>query len=180
MKSSLTTARTAFTLLVLLIASSSSTAELKGGLSVVYGNPPAPALKLETLNGAVLDIESLQGHVVVVNFWATWCPPCIEEMPALARMWKELNPEGLELIAVNAGEFEDKIKSFLEDFETPLEFPIVIDKTSETFKAWNALEGGLPMTYVVDKQGHLAYSARGGRPMDAEHIVELLRALLAQ
>ena len=170
--------RIILTILALLSLSSASTAELTGGLSVVYGNPPAPELKLETLDGSSFDLASMQDHVVVVNFWATWCPPCIEEMPALARMWNELNPEGLELVAVNAGEFEEVINDFLANFETPLEFPIVIDKTSDTFKAWNVQ--GLPVTYVVDKQGHLAYSAVGGRPMDSEHILGLLRDLLAQ
>ena len=79
-------------------------------------------------------------------------------------------------MAVNAGEFEETIESFLANFDPRLEFTIVIDKTSETFKSWNVQ--GLPVTYVVDKQEKLAYSAVGARPMDGEHIVGLLRQLI--
>lgn len=174
MLNSPTWARTA--LVILLSFYAMPMAQAQSGFSVVYGNPPAPLLNLETLNGELFDLKSLHGRAVVVNFWATWCAPCVEEMPALERMRKILSPEGLALVAVNAGEFEETIESFLANFDPRLEFTIVIDKTSETFKSWNVQ--GLPVTYVVDKQGKLAYSAVGARPMDGEHIVGLLRQLI--
>ena len=154
-----------------------SKAQLQGGLEVAYGSPPAAPLVLESLDGnTTYDLAALRGQVVVINFWATWCIPCIEEMPAMARMWELLSADGLELLGVNAGEKEARIESFLDTLETPIPFPLMIDKTAEVFKSWNVV--GLPMTFVVDKQGRLRYTANGARAMDSEHILDLLRNLL--
>ena len=96
----------------------------------------------------------------------------------MARMWEQLSPLGLELLAVNAGEKEERIEAFLETLETPIPFPLLIDKTADVFKSWNI--SGLPMTYVVDKRGRIRYSADGARQMDADHIMDLLRGLLEE
>ena len=164
-------------LAALLLEPSASNAELKGGLAVAYGSPPAAPLVLESLDGSTTyDLAAMRGQVVVINFWATWCQPCIEEMPTMARMWEQLSPHGLELLGVNAGEKEERIEAFLETLETPIRFPLMIDKTADVFIAWKIT--AFPTTYVVDKEGRLRYSAFGARAMDTDHILQLLRDLL--
>ena len=149
---------------------------LRDGLSVAYGNPPAPPLVLEDIDGREHRLADLRGRVVVVNFWATWCPPCVAEMPAIQRMYDALADEGLHVLAVNAGESAEDIRSFVRDFEPALTFPLLRDTNGDTFARWRVL--GLPHTFVIDGSGNLAYSAEGARQMDSPHIMERLRALL--
>lgn len=160
------------------LGSATTHAELRDGLGVAYGSPPAPALELKGIDGKHYDLKDFHGRVVVVNYWATWCLPCIEEMPAIQRMWDKLSPAGLEVLAVNAGEREETIQKFLDTFNPALRFPILIDKTSEAFEAWGVR--GLPVTFVVGKGGRIIYSAEGGRKMDSDHILERLRRLIEE
>lgn len=163
-------------LAILVLGGAATRAELGDGLGVAYGSPAAPVLELQGLDGKHYRLVDYRGRVVVVNYWATWCLPCIEEMPAIQRMWEQLNPAGLEVLAVNAGEREETIERFLDELEPALRFPILIDKTGETFEAWDVK--GLPLTFVVGKEGRIIYSAEGGRQMDSDHILERLRHLI--
>ena len=133
---------------------------------------------LNDLHGREHRLSELRGRVVVLNFWATWCPPCIAEMPAIQRMYDALRREGLDVLAVNAGESAEEIRRFLEDFDPPLTFPVLLDRDGETFTQWRVL--GLPRTFVVDASGNLAYSAEGARQLDSAHIMERLRELIAK
>ena len=152
--------------------------ELRDGLSVAYGNPPAPPLALEDIDGRTHRLADLLGRVVVINFWATWCPPCVAEMPALQRMYAALRGDGVAVLAVNAGESADAIRSFAQDFEVELGFPLLQDPDGHAFAQWRVR--GLPHTFVVDRSGRLAYSAEGARQMDSPHIVGRLRALAGE
>jgi thiol-disulfide isomerase/thioredoxin len=167
-------------LVVLLVASSFSVPAvaqpLADGLGVAYKSPPAPPLALEGLDGESYDLADYRERVVVINFWATWCPPCIAEMPAIQSMWEKLNPAGLEVLAVNAGESSSDITAFLSRFEPRLTFPILLDPSGMAFEGWRVR--GLPKTYVVGKQGRIIYEAEGGRGMDSEHIRGLLQGLI--
>jgi len=149
---------------------------LQDGLGVAYKSPPAPALELNGIDGEHFDLAALDGRVVVINFWATWCPPCVAEMPSIQRMWKRLHGLGLDVLAVNVGEDTSRIENFLENFHPRLEFPILLDPEGVAFNTWNI--SGLPKTYVVGKKGRIIYEATGGREMDSEHIQGLLRELL--
>ena len=149
---------------------------LRDGLTVTYKSPPAPELRLWGLDGAEHDLSTMKGQVVVINFWATWCPPCIEEMPSIQKMWEKLRGRGLEVLGVNLGEPADTIRAFLDEFDSKLEFPILLDPEGEAFRAWGAR--GLPKTYVVNKRGRIIYEAEGGRNMDSEHIRGLLQTLI--
>ena len=150
--------------------------ELRDGLSPAYKTPPAPPLELRDLNGDLVRLTDYRGHVVVVNFWATWCPPCIAEMPAIQRMYEQTRARGHEVLAVNLGEEIDRIRAFLAEFEPTLEFPMLLDSQGAAFESWRVQ--GLPTTYVVTKDGLIKYSATGGRQMDSEHIRGLLQALI--
>ena len=125
-------------LVLLLVVSSFSVPAaappLADGLGVAYKSPPAPPLTLEGLDGESYDLVDYRGRVVVINFWATWCPPCIAEMPAIQSMWEKLNPAGLEVLAINTGESSSDITAFLSRFEPRLTFPILLDATGDTYE----------------------------------------------
>ena len=92
------------------------TQNLRDGLTPVYRQPDAPELALPNIDGDSYDFATMGNKGVVINFWATWCLPCLAEMPSIQRMWEKLNADGLEVLAVNVGEDSQAITQFLVDF----------------------------------------------------------------
>lgn len=137
---------------------------------------PAPALKLKDLGGATHDLAQLKGSVVLINFWATWCPPCRREMPSMERLSQALKGEAFSVLAVDVGEDADTIDAFTSQLDTPPTFPILLDTRSRVMPAWKV--AGLPTTFLVDRQGRIVASAIGGREFDHPEMVELIRGLL--
>jgi thiol-disulfide isomerase/thioredoxin len=146
---------------------------LTHGLTAVAPGQPAPALKLVDLDGRRHDLADLRGKVVVVNFWATWCPPCRREMPSLERLRRAL-PE-VAVMAVDVGEDVDTVFAFTGTLEPAPEFPILLDRDSAALQAWRVK--GLPSTFVVGPDGSLAYRAVGGREFDHPEVLAQLRRL---
>ena len=142
-------------------------------LTAVEGRPPAPELDLLDMEGVRHRMADYRGKVVIVNFWATWCPPCREEMPSMQRAYEQLREEGIEMLAVNIGENEDIIFAFTANY--PVEFPLLLDLDSATIQNWPVR--GLPTTFVVDPQGRLAYRAIGGRAWDDPDLLAPVRRL---
>jgi thiol-disulfide isomerase/thioredoxin len=137
---------------------------------------PAPALKLKDLDGAVHDLAQFRGRVVLINFWATWCPPCRREMPSMERLSQALKGEAFSVLAVDVGEDADTIEAFAGQFDSAPTFPILLDTRSRVMQAWKV--AGLPTTFLVDKQGRIVASAIGGREFDHPEMVEMIRGLL--
>ena len=142
-------------------------------LTKLSGELSAPQFELRDLDGNVHRMSDYRGKVVVVNFWATWCPPCREEMPSMQRAWEQLSEEDIAMLAINVGEDEDQIFTFTADY--PVEFPLLMDQNSEVIQQWPVR--GLPTTFVVDPEGRLVYQAIGGRDWDAPDLLAQLRAL---
>ncbi len=142
------------------------------GMSTMPAAPPAPTLRLMDADNNVIDLAQFNGRVVLVNFWATWCPPCRKEFPSLARVRKVFKPNEFEVIAVNVGEDPESVFSF----SGITDFPVVFDRDSKTMGAWSVR--GLPTTFLVDRRGRLAYRATGGREFDDADIVATIRQLL--
>lgn len=137
---------------------------------------PAPALKLTDIHGISHDLAKLRGRVVLVNFWATWCPPCRREMPSMERLKQQLEGEAFSILAVDVGEDADAISLFTSQLDTSLSFPILLDSRSHTMQAWKV--AGLPTTYLVDPKGRIVASAIGGREFDHPEMVQAIRVLL--
>lgn len=142
-------------------------------LTRVAGSPAAPDFNLEDQNGNFVKLSDYKGKVVIVNFWATWCPPCRKEMPSMQRAWEILSKDDIAMLAVNVGEDSDAIFAFTAEY--PVDFPLIMDKTSSVTRQWRVR--GLPATYIVDPQGKIVYQAIGSREWDAERLIQQIRAL---
>jgi thiol-disulfide isomerase/thioredoxin len=139
---------------------------------------PAPALKLKDLDGKTLDLAQLKGKVVLINFWATWCPPCRREMPSMERLSQAFKGQPLVVLAVDVGEDPDTIEAFNSQLDTVPTFPILLDTRSRTMQSWKV--AGLPTTFLVDKRGRIVASAIGGREFDHPEMVQAIRGLLGK
>jgi thiol-disulfide isomerase/thioredoxin len=160
-------------LLGLLALAWGATAGAQGkGMAIVAGTPPAPALRLADADDKPVDLAQYRGRVVLVNFWATWCPPCRKEFPSLGRVRKLFKPTEFEVLAVNVGEDPDTAFSFTGFTE----FPVLFDRDSRAMARWSVI--GMPTTFLVDRQGRLALRAVGGREFDAPDIVATIQRLL--
>lgn len=144
----------------------------------VPGNPPAPSLKLMTIDGKEINLENLRGKVVLVNFWATWCIPCRREMPSLQRLWLQLEKSPLQILAVDVGEDAAAINSFMGAIEISPTFPILLDTDSAALQTWPVKV--LPTSFLVDKQGRMAYQVIGGLEFDSPESLRLITELLAR
>lgn len=130
----------------------------------------APSFTLKDMDGKTHKLADYRGQVTVVNFWASWCPPCREEMPSMERAWKQLQKENIAMLAINVGEDADTIFTFTADY--PVSFPLLMDQDSSVINAWPVK--GLPTTFVLDKQGRIVYRVIGGREWDHPKLIDML------
>lgn len=133
----------------------------------------APEFTLQDHDGNTHKLSDYKGKVIVVNFWATWCPPCREEMPAMQRAWEVIQNENMMMLAIDVGEDEDTVFEFTANY--PVDFPLLMDRDSSVTRDWSV--SGLPTTYIVDPEGNIVYRAIGGRAWDAPEMLDRLRAL---
>ena len=133
----------------------------------------APEFSLTDLNEDTHKLSDFKGKTVIINFWATWCPPCREELPSMNRAWKKLKNDDIIMLAINVGEDEDTVFSFLGDY--PIDFTTLFDKSGEVTQQWPIK--GLPTTFIVDPDGYVIYRAIGGREWDNKKLLDTIRAL---
>ena len=128
------------------------------------------------IEGRPVDLKSMQGRVLVVNFWATWCEPCRDEMPSLQRLRAKLAGQPFEVITVNFGESLEKIAQFIGNEKVTL--PVLLDTQKDAAKDWGV--GGLPMTFLVDAKGRVRYSVFGERDWSEGPSLALVEKLVAE
>ncbi|HHH12749.1 MAG TPA: TlpA family protein disulfide reductase [Thiolapillus brandeum] len=163
--------------LLFLLATAPALAVKPGkGMTEVPDRPQAPDFTLRDLDGNEHRLADYRGKVLIVNFWATWCPPCRAEMPSMERAWQKTKDKDVVLIAINVGEDEDTIFQFTADY--PVTFPLLLDENSEVVGPWGVR--GLPTTYVVDPDGRIVYRAIGGREWDDPALLEKVLELRAR
>lgn len=117
----------------------------------------APELALTDLQGNPVALSDYHGTVVLVNNWATWCPPCRAEMPVLAAYHQEHAVDGFSLIAVDAGESEAEVRNFVESNQ--LNFPVWLDPQMDAIRAFR--NNGLPSSYVINRVGEVVLAWKG-------------------
>ena len=162
---------------VYLVTASSSRPSYEP-VKIVDMGDQAPDFLLEDTAGNKVSLASLRGKVVLVNFWATWCPPCRKEMPALEALYKKLGTDDFAVLAVNQWEDPDHVFTYTGDLNVFPTFPILFDPESAVSEKYRVK--GLPTSFLVDKQGRLAYRAVGGRDFDHPEVEKLILELQQQ
>jgi len=138
---------------------------------------PAPALELHDLAGATHRLEDYRGQVVLLNFWASWCTPCLREMPSLQRLAESLSEKPFSLLAINMGESQYKAARSARGMDYHL--PVMMDPQGDVFQQW----GGrmLPTSFLLDREGNVRYRILGDAEWDNDaEIAEILQALIAE
>ena len=139
-----------------------------------YKGGAAPPLVLKDLSGKTQDLKQYRGKVVLINFWATWCPPCRAEMPSLQRLKAKLAGKPFVILAVDMGEAEPQVKAYIREIKT--DFSVLLDKDGRALKAWKVF--ACPTSYVVDAQGKIRYGLYGASEWDASDKVEKITQLM--
>jgi peroxiredoxin len=154
--------------LTAIVAASAAFAADSGG--------PAPAFTLTALTGGQTALSQYKGQVVLVNFWATWCGPCQQEMPLLDQMYKKYKPAGFTLIGVNVDKEEPAVKELLA--RKPVSFPVLLDPANQVSKAYHVDE--MPSSVIIDRKGDIRYIHRGYRPGDENDYQDRIRQLIRE
>ncbi|HYS15982.1 MAG TPA: TlpA disulfide reductase family protein [Candidatus Binatia bacterium] len=148
----------------------------KAGVVELKEGQPAPALTLSTLDGGRTSVADYRGKLVVLNFWATWCPPCTLEMPSLEALWRRYRDRGLVVIGVSVD--RGAPRALLEPYvrNLKLTFPILLDPDSKTSDRWRVT--ALPATFLVRPGGEVAGMATGAREWNSDEMQALVEHLL--
>lgn len=138
------------------------------------GDPVPNCPIKERSSSQVFDAKNFNGKIVVVDFWATWCPPCLQSIPFFSRLKAQFPSETFEMISINVDEDQSALSEFLA--KRPISYPVFLDPTGDCAKTW-ALKA-MPSTYVIDKQGRISKVHLGFREQDQEEIVREIEQLL--
>ena len=133
-----------------------------------------PPLALSDLNGKPVKLADYRGKVVMVQFWATYCPPCLKEMPSMTRLQQKLAGKPFVILAVNMGETEKEVKDFLARMQT--DFTILMDSDGKALADWKVFVA--PSTFLVDAKGQIRYTLQGGAEWDAAEYVTRISEML--
>jgi thiol-disulfide isomerase/thioredoxin len=138
--------------------------------------PPkaAPDFTLSTTDGQQVSLQQYRGKVVFLNFWATWCIPCREEMPALERLYQTYQAEDLAILSIDLKESADQVKVFFQKHS--LSFPALLDQDGSVFRDY--LVAGMPTTYLIGRDGTLLARGVGGRDWTRAEALQLIQELI--
>lgn len=137
---------------------------------------PAPDFTLKSLSGENLKLSEMTGNVVLINFWASWCGPCREEMPLLNALHSKYEPLGFTVLGVNVEEDVNGAKGFLKNF--PVDFPVLLDNTNKVSKQYQVI--AMPTTVVVDRDGNMRYLHQGYKSGDEEKYRQMVKKLVRE
>jgi thiol-disulfide isomerase/thioredoxin len=137
---------------------------------VKWSGGKTPALELPDADGREHALADWRGKTVVVNFWATWCEPCRDEMPSLERLKARLGGKPFEVVAVNVGESPERVARFTR--EVPVTFPILYDRESATARRWKVR--GYPTSYVLGPDGRIRYYFVGELDWASDEVVRAI------
>lgn len=144
-------------------------------LAVYKGNPVPPKLTLPDIENKMTDLKHLKGKVVLVNFWASWCPPCVHEMPSMEGLKNHFSAKDFSILGVNMAEDKKTVKQFLNS-KVNISFPILFDQKGAALKSWGVF--AFPTSYVIDKTGNIRYALFGGVDWETKDIKNKISQLI--
>ncbi|MEE9494244.1 MAG: TlpA disulfide reductase family protein [Gammaproteobacteria bacterium] len=153
---------------------SSNSTGIDIAMQAFQGNPEPLPLMLETARGEKIHKQDYQGKVSLVNFWASWCGPCVEEIPSLNRLREKMADKPFELISVNYAESNAIMQAFLKQVQ--VDFPVLMDRKGEVAADWNVM--AFPSTFVIGPDGRIVYGVNAAIEWDAPEIITQLNALI--
>ena len=146
-------------------------------LKSIEARTPFSPLALPDLAGKTHSLADYKGKVVLVNFWATWCPPCRAEMPSMQRLKERMAGKPFAILAVDMAESETDIRAFLKEIKpAKLDFTILMDQQGMAIKDWRV--SVFPTSFILNTQGKLRYSLLGATAWDEDDMVKKIEALL--
>jgi peroxiredoxin len=172
----------AFVILVGLLAASPSYAAPRPwyadrlaalGFQVFPSPQPMTDFSVQALDGGKILLSSLKGKVVLVNFWATWCPPCRSEMPSIQALWQKLKGRDFTIVAISLGEKPATVQAFVK--QNRYDYPFFVDPSGSIGDLYGVQ--GIPTTYIVDGNGMAIARAVGGLEYDRPEVADLLAEL---
>ena len=140
------------------------------------GKGPAPNFTLKSLDGKNLKLSEMTGNVVLINFWASWCGPCRQEMPLLNALHNKYQALGFTVLGVNVEEDANNARGFLKNF--PVDFPILMDSNNRVSKQYKVI--AMPTTVVVDRDGNMRYLHQGYKPGDEDKYRKMVKKLVRE
>ncbi len=152
--------------------------ELSHNLTPINRVIPASDFELEDMDEEKVKFSKYRGKVILLNFWATWCPPCVREMPSMEKLHQQVDAEDFKVIAVNQMEDADQVFAFTGQLEVDPTFEILFDSNSEVSQKYAVR--GLPTSYLIDKKGNIRYRAVGGREFDHPEVIKLINKLIEE
>lgn len=166
-----------FSLLVSPIFSADLPApELSHELTKLEAPVAAADFTLENMDGEHISLSDFRGQVIMLNFWATWCPPCRREIPSMESIYRDLGGDGFIVLAVNEFEDPDHVFAYTGQLSVDPSFPVLFDRDSRVSQDYGVK--GLPTTLLIDKRGQIVYRAVGGRDFDHPEVRRIVRSLM--
>ncbi|MDR1903798.1 MAG: TlpA family protein disulfide reductase [Treponema sp.] len=151
------------------------TAFSRAGIPFLKRSLPITDFTLPLLDGKNVKLSSFKGKVVFLNFWATWCPPCRNEMPSMEVLYQRYRNKGLEFLAVDVMEGKEEVSSFMKDFS--LSFPAALDSSGNVSGLYGIR--GIPTTFIIDRQGMIIVASIGGREWNTQAVFNAFDLLLS-
>lgn len=162
---------------VMLLASGCFLTDAKAGwLDRLEQAREAPSLELEDIEGKPHSLQALRGSVVLVNFWATWCAPCLEEMPSISRLREQIRNPRLVILGINVQETTRRVQRFSQ--RLGVGFPVLLDRSGQAFRTWGVKV--YPTSFLIDGAGRIRYQAIGPVEWDGSAEIDALNALLEE
>jgi len=141
-----------------------------------YRVTPTPPLTLVDIEGKQHRLADYRSKVVLVSFWASWCPPCVREMPSMNRLQKHLGSDRFRILGVNIGEQKADIETFLKS--NKLDFTVLLDPDRKAYDAWKVYV--VPSNFIVDGNGEVHLGSVGGIAWDSPDVIQALEKLIKQ
>jgi cytochrome c biogenesis protein CcmG/thiol:disulfide interchange protein DsbE len=147
----------------------------KAGIQAIKSGKKAPNFRLEDLKGKKVELKHFKGKVVFLNFWATWCGPCKEEMPSMEFLYNQFKEKDFVFLAISADyEGVKPVKEFIE--KQSFTFPVLIDPKYETLDLFEVK--GIPTTFLIDKKGIMIGRAIGPKDWKRSEVISILNLLI--